>query len=347
MVQRAGARRWEARYEPAFYDGSYGFRQGRSPHAARHELRPRGLTAGRGGLVEAAGRGDCARIARTRRGEGLRKRVNAGRMRRRIGTWRRAGVRAQGARTPPETGVVPGGGIAPVLAHVFRHQVREAWCAGEGQPRMQGRCVLMRCADDGGMGCALAGAARTIMAVLPQRFARFGRPMPPTQTALMACRTPEAPQGSDRGTGPGPLLGLPHSWTPARQGAWGMKRRTARKRWRRPKQSLWRWGRTHRHAPLPYQYPRRCAKRRGHWQSDGLRGHVRLLEAGRRGAEKAWRYGVSRRSRTRAMGGKKCGKLLQTSLLPLPGIVHTIGLALQGRTGMRQRRAETLVTEEP
>jgi hypothetical protein len=93
-------------------------RQGRSPPEALPELRPRCLTAGLGGSGEAEGRGDFASLDRTRRCEVLRTRVKAGRMLRLIGKGRRAGGRDQGARMPPESGVVPGGGISPVVANV-------------------------------------------------------------------------------------------------------------------------------------------------------------------------------------------------------------------------------------
>jgi len=53
MVQRAVAMLLEAIYEQDFYDGSYGFRQGRSPHEALQELRQRCMTEGRGWIVDA------------------------------------------------------------------------------------------------------------------------------------------------------------------------------------------------------------------------------------------------------------------------------------------------------
>jgi len=259
-VQRAVAMRWEAIDAQAFYDGSYGFRQGRSPHEARHELRQRCLTEGIGGIVEAEVSGYCDRLDRTRRREVWRQRVNDGRMLRLIGKWRRAGGVQQGPLTHPETGVVQGGGSSPVWAHVFLHHVRDAWCEREGRPRMQGRCFLMRFAEDLVIGGAQAGDARKIMAVLPKRVARFGLTMHPTKTALMAFRKPEAHQGADRGNGTCAFLGLPHYWTQSRPGFWVIKRRTARKRLRRTQQSLWRWWRSHRHAPLQYQYQRLGSK---------------------------------------------------------------------------------------
>src|SRR5262245_19158489 len=71
------------------------------------------------------------------------------------------------------------------------------------------------------IGCPLAAEARKMMAGLPQRFARFGLTMPPTQTPLSAFRKPEAHQGADSGNGPCPLLGLPHSWTESAPGGLG------------------------------------------------------------------------------------------------------------------------------
>ena len=103
-----------------------------------------------------------------------------------------------------------------------------------------------------------------------------------------------------------------------------IKRRTARQRLRRTKKALGRWCRTNRHAPLQYQYQMLCAKLRGHCQYDGIRGNFRLLEERRRLADKAWRYWLSRRRSKKAIGWEKCEKLLQTYILPIPRIVHTI-----------------------
>ena len=118
---------------------------------------------------------------------------------------------------------------------------------------MKGRCFLSRFADDCVIGCEVAADARKIMDVLPKRFVRFGLRMHPTKTALRALKKPEARKGSEDGNGTGDFLGLTHGGTPSRRGLWVIKRRTARKRLRRTKQSLWRWCRTKRHTPLKYQ----------------------------------------------------------------------------------------------
>jgi RNA-directed DNA polymerase len=182
----------------------------------------------------------------------------------------------------------------------------------------------MRCADDLVMGGELGTDARRIMAVLPKRLTRCGLRMPPTKTALIACRKPEARQETEDGNGPCDLLGLPHSWTTSRRGCWVSKRTTASKRRHRPTKSLWRWGRTHRHAPVKDQSQRLCLKWRGHFQYDGMRGNFRRVEGIAHDAEKAWRYWLSRRSSKSGSGWEQFQKLLRVSPLPIPRIVHHI-----------------------
>jgi group II intron reverse transcriptase/maturase len=324
IVQRAVAMLLEAIYEQDFHDCSYGFRPGRSPHDALREFRERCMNEGIGWIVDADVSGYFDSIDRTRLREGLRKRVNDGRILRLIGKWLRAGVMEDGVLSHPETGVVQGGTISPVLANILLHYVLDAWFEHEVRPRMQGRCFLLRFADDFCIGCELEMDARKIMAVLPKRFARFGLTIHPTKTALIAFRKPKTRPGSTNGNGTFDFLGLTHYWTQSRRGFWVIKRRTARKRFRRTKQALWRWCRTKRHAPLKDQYQMLCLKLRGHFQYYGLRGNLRLLEEVRRYAEQAWRYWLSRRSRTSGIRWEKFQQVLKTYVLPIPKIVHNI-----------------------
>jgi hypothetical protein len=162
------------------------------------------------------------------------------------------------------------------------------------------------------------------MAVLPQRCARCGLTLHPTQTAGIACRKPAAHQGADRGNGPCTLLGRTPAWTKARRGGGVMQRRTASTRLRRTKKLLGRWGRRTRHAPLQYQYQRLCSQLRGHCQSYGMQENCRLLEEVRRFAARAWRSWLRRRRRQSALQWDTFEKLRRTSILTLPRIVHHI-----------------------
>ena len=223
-----------------------------------------------------------------------------------------------------DVGNFVGSVLSPVLANLFLHHVLDEWFERDVQPRMKGRCFLIRFADDFVMGCEWEADARKLMAVLPKRFARCGLRMHPTQTALMAFRKPAGHSGATPRHGTCDFLGLTHYWAISRRGFWVIKRRTARKRFRRTKKSLGRWCRANRPAPLKAQYHMLGLKLRGHLRYYGLQGNFRLLEEVLRSAEKAWRYWLSRRSSKSAIGWEKFQQLLETSVLPTPRIVHNI-----------------------
>jgi RNA-directed DNA polymerase len=213
-----------------------------------------------------------------------------------------------------------------VLASGFLPHGLFAWFARAVRPRLQGRACLLRLAADFCLGGELEADARQIMAVRPKRLARFALTIYPTQTARMPFRTPDGREASGTGTGTCECRGLTHDWAKSSRGVWVSKRRTARQRLRRTKKAVWRWGRPPRHAPLQYQDQMLGLQVWGHFRYYyyGIRGHLRLLEEGRRSAEKAWRYWRSRRRSKRAIGWEKCQQLLETSVLPTPKIVHSL-----------------------
>jgi hypothetical protein len=176
-----------------------------------------------------------------------------GRIGRLLGTWRRAGVRAHGARPHPEPGVGPGGGLSVGLAPICLQPGLAAGCEREVQPRLKGRSVLPRLAADGVSGGARAADAQKRRGVVPKRLTRCGRRMPPTQTPLVVGRKPKARQASAHGHGTGEFLGVTQYGARPRRGGGGIKRRKA---W-------WPWWRHHRHGPVHDQYRRLCVKRRG------------------------------------------------------------------------------------
>jgi group II intron reverse transcriptase/maturase len=324
IVQRAVAMLLEAIYEQDFSDSSYGFRPGRSPHDALRDLRTHCMEEGIGWIVDADVRGYFDSIDRTRLREVLRQRVNDGRIMRLIGKWLRAGVMEDGVLQHPETGVVQGGVISPVLANIFLHYVLDGWFEREVQPRLTGKSFLTRFADDWIIGCELEADAQRLMAVLPKRFARFGLSLHPEKTVLIRFRKPTTRKGSGDGNGTFDFLGLTHYWTRSRRGYWVILRRTARKRLHRTKKVLWRWCRANRHLPLKDQHRMLCQKLRGHFQYYGIQGNYRLLSEVRQHAEEAWRYWLSRRSHKSAISWEKFQKLKAVFGLPIPQIVHQI-----------------------
>jgi hypothetical protein len=116
------------------------------------------------------------------------------------------------------------------------------------------------------LGCELETDARRIMAVLPKRFARFRLTIHPQKTRLIAFGKPTCRQTGGAGNDTFEFLGFTHYWAQSRLGTWVLKRRTAKKRVRRAKKTLWQWCRHNRHRPLKEQYQALCQKVRGHYQ---------------------------------------------------------------------------------
>jgi len=324
IAQRAVAMLLGAVYEQDFHDFSYGFRNGRSPHQALRELREQCRSMNIGWVVDADVSGYFDSIDHRLLREVIKQRVNDGRILRLIGKWLNAGVVEDGELTYPESGSPQGGVISPVLSNIYLHHVLDEWFVRDVQPRMKGRCFLIRFADDFVIGCELEGDARRIMSVLPKRFSRFRLTIHPKKTRLISFGKPARRETTDRGNGTFDFLGFTHYWAKSRLGNWVIKRQTAKKRIRRAKRTLWQWCRDNRHLRQMEQYAKLCQKIRGHFQYYAIRGNYRALESFYEFACKAWRYWLSRRSRESYIPWDKFHRMLEVTPLPQPRIIHEV-----------------------
>jgi group II intron reverse transcriptase/maturase len=174
IVQRAVAMLLEAVYEPHFHACSHGFGRGHSAHQAVSSLRDQCLKLGIHWIMDA----DLAKffdtIAPLHLRAILQKRVRDGVVRRRIGRWLQVGVLEAGKVVRSETGTPQGGVISPSLANIFLHTVLDEWFETTVRPRLGGNCLLVRFADDFGMGFAIKSDAEKVFRVRPKRFERYG-----------------------------------------------------------------------------------------------------------------------------------------------------------------------------
>jgi retron-type reverse transcriptase len=69
-------------------------------------------------------------------------------LRRTIDKWLKAGVLVEGQLQRPKGGTPQGGVISPLLANLYLHVVLDEWMEHEVRPRLRGRAVLIRYADD-------------------------------------------------------------------------------------------------------------------------------------------------------------------------------------------------------
>ncbi len=329
LLQRAVVMVLESIYEQDFYDGSYGFRPGRSAHQALDSLWTQTMKIGGGWILEVDIRKFFDTLDHGHLRTFLKRRVRDGVLLRLIGKWLNAGVLEDGCLTYPEAGSPQGGVVSPILANVFLHYVLDEWFAQEVQPRLKGRAFLIRYADDFVIGFTHEEDARRVWEVLPKRFGKYGLTIHPEKTKLVPFRRPSfssSPKGGPDGNRPGTfdLLGFTHYWSRSRKGNWVVKRKTAASRFTRAVRTIAQWCRLNRHRPIAEQYQILSQKLRGHYAYYGITGNSIALNRFREEVRRVWRKWLVRRKRGNRPPWSWFARLQQRYRLPYAVTVHSV-----------------------
>jgi len=325
IVQRAAVMLLGAIYEQDFYDFSHGFRKGHSQHQALAELWKLCRSVNIGWILDADVSGFFDNLDHGWLRRIIKRRVNDGGLLRLVGKWLNAGVVEGEILTYPEKGTPQGGVVSPMLSNIFLHHVLDSWFVKDVNPRMRGRCFLIRFADDFIIGFELEEDARRVMDILPKRFGRFGLAIHPKKTVLVPFSKPGFKENKAHGNGTFDFLGFTHYWARSHRGNWVIRRKTRKKGIRRFLTSLWLWCRRNRHLSLKEQYQMLCLKLRGHYQYYGISGNYSAINSIYHYARRYWRYWLSRRSHKGYIDWEKfLISILDSFPLPKPRIVHCI-----------------------
>jgi len=328
VLQRAVTMVLEAVYEQDFSDCSHGFRPGRSAHGALEALW-QGTMKMRGGRVldvdirsffDTLDHGHLRAI--------LDRRVRDGVIRRMIDKWLKAGVMEDGNVRYPADGTPQGGVISPLLSNIYLHEVLDEWFDREVVPRLRGRALLVRYADDFVVVLSSERDARRVMDVLPKRFARYGLTLHPDKTRMVPFRPPRrgSPRGDGGDTEPGSFdfLGFTHYWGLSRKKNWVVQRKTARSRFTRSLKRVSEWCRKHRHLPVSVQREHLARMLRGHCAYYGITGNSRALDRFRDAMQRVWRKWLDRRSNRAHMSWERFARLEERHPLPPALAVHSV-----------------------
>lgn len=324
VLQRAVVMLLEPIYEQDFYDGSYGFRPGRSAHDALESLWKGTMDMRGGWVLEVDIRKFFDTLDHAHLRELLQHRVRDGVLLRLIGKWLNAGVMEDGSVSYPDAGSPQGGVISPLLANVYLHYVLDTWFGQEVQPRLAGRAKLIRYADDFVIVFSNESDALRVMDVLPKRFGRYGLTLHPDKTRLVSFRHPDDRDSSSGRPGTFDLLGFTHYWGRSRHGEWVVKRKTSSSRLTRGLRAISEWCRKHRHLPASKQHKTLTAKIRGHYAYYGITGNSLSLSVFLMQVQRRWQYWLSRRNRERSMTWDHFKRLLRRYPLPAPVVVHSV-----------------------
>jgi len=317
LLQRAVQMVLEPIYEQEFHDCSYGFRPGRSAHQALASLRNQLMEMGGGWLVEVDIKSFFDTLDHQHLQQLIRRRVRDGVLLRLIGKWLNAGVQHAGDFSRPDAGTPQGGVISPLLANIYLHEVLDEWVEQEVKPRLDGRCFLVRYADDFVMGFSSEADARRVLDVLPKRFGKYGLTLHPEKTRLLRFERPRNTDGHQPPSESFDFLGFTHHWAKSLRSWWVIKQRTAPSRFSRALKKVAAWCRAFRHRPVAEQLRHLSAALRGHYGYFGLTGNSHALYRFAWEVQTVWHKWLARRSQ-RGMSWARFAELLERFPLPRP-----------------------------
>ena len=323
VAQRAIVMVLEAIYEQDFRSCSYGFRPGRSAHAALRQVYSATTLHRQHWVLDVDIRKYFDSIPHSHLRAFLDQRVTDGVIRRMIDKWLKAGVLEDGLLHFATEGTPQGGVISPMLSNIYLHHVLDGWFEDEAKPRLMGNATLVRFADDFVMTFETHHDAKRVLEVLGKRLERYGLTLHSDKTRFIDFR----PERSG-GTHPDcketlfDFLGFTHTWRRSQKGKSVVRQTTAKSRLARALVTVKDWCRKNRHWPVHNQHARLSAKLKGHYAYYGITGNIRQVQRYRNQVTKLWRKWLARRTRSARLTWARFSAFLERHPLPAAKITH-------------------------
>lgn len=252
--------------------------------------------------------------------EMLRERIADGSLMRLIGKCLRAGVLDGAEYLEPEEGTAQGSILSPLLGNIYLHYVMDRWFETEVRPRLRGKAILCRYADDLTIGFERADDAERVFRVLPKRMAKYGLELHSEKTRLLPFERPYRGQRRSKGPGTFDFLGFTWYWERSRQGLWQARVKTRSARRQRAVTRIGAWCKRQRHLPIKEQHEGLVRRVRGHLNYFGVNGNRRSLQGFVYAVRRVWHKWLCRRSQRAPMPWKRFEALLDRYPLPQPRI---------------------------
>jgi len=305
-------------HEVDFLPCSYGYRPGISAHDAIKVLTDELQFGGHHFVVEADIKGFFDNIQWEWLERMLERRIADGAFMNLIRKWLRAGIlEVDGKVIHPQTGTPQGGIVSPVLANIYLHYVLDLWFDKGVKPHQQGRCRMIRFADDFVACFAYRHEAEAFEGALKTRLAKFGLEVAPDKTKTLRFGHNGGPHN-----GRFDFLGFEFYWEPDRKGQARVKRRTSTKKWLAGVKRMKEWIKGHRHEKLSRLMQTLKSKLRGTWNYYGLIGNSPRMGQFHQETRRTVFKWLNRRSQRKSMTWPAFNRLLARFQVPPPRIVE-------------------------
>jgi group II intron reverse transcriptase/maturase len=335
LLQMAVTQILLAIYEVDFLPCSYGYRPGVSAHDAIKALSNELQFGGHHFVVEADIKGFFDNLQWEWLERMLEQRIADGALLNLIRKWLRAGILEEDGKViHPLTGTPQGGVISPVLANIYLHYALDLWFERAVRPQQQGRCRMIRYADDFVACFEYRHEAEAFEKGLKERLAKFGLEVAADKTKTLRFGHNGGPHN-----GRFDFLGFEFYWEPDRQDQPRVKRRTATKKWRAGVQRMTEWVKTHRHQKLSRTLKTLKAKLQGTWNYYGLIGNHRRMQLFYGATCRTLHKWLNRRSQRPSMTWPAFNRMLARFQVPRPRIVekNKLGMPCQKELSFCQR----------
>ena len=324
IVQGALRETLEAVYEQDFIDCSYGFRPGRSAHAAIKALNQSIRYGEANWILEADIESFFDNVDRPALQEILRERIDDKSLLRLIGKCLHVGILDGVELSTPEEGTTQGSILSPLLGNIYLHSVIDQWFVQDVGPRMRGRSCLVRYADDLLFGFEFREDAERVMKVLSKRLRRFGLSLAADKTRLVDFRRPPKTQKKGKGYGTFDFLGFTHYWRRSRKGKWSPAWKTRTKSLQKAVLSIQLWCKTNLHLAIPIQQFALTRRLRGHFNYFGVNGNLRCLSMLLEKVKRSWFRWLKRRSQRSRMTWERFNGILKEFPLPIAKVYKNL-----------------------